>query len=146
MNKKQSGPGASIMGLAPPGSFRSVWMKTRLAGQVQDVGLRASIILCLNLKKCLGMGADGAELRGLLADQNMAAVAARPDCDAALTEHLLGLHIVQQRAVAILMMAFHLADHPEFGGQFRKPLFFGGFGEAFIQIGPIHRVRSVRRK
>ena len=44
------------------------------------------------------MGAGGADLRGGGADDDVAAVAALPDLDLALFEHLGGLHIAQEGA------------------------------------------------
>ena len=68
------------------------------------------IVLCVNFKIALGMVAGGANLRGLLAHDDVTAVAALPHLDLALGEDLRHLHIVQQGTVALLVMLFNGGD------------------------------------
>ena len=76
------------------------------------------------------MIAHGADLRSGRADNDVAAVAALPDLDLALCEDGGRLHIVQQGAIALLMMALDLSDHAEAGCQLREALCLGCFGKA----------------
>ena len=71
------------------------------------------------------MGAHGADVGGLRAHDDVAAVAAFPHLDLALFEHLRGLHVVQQRAVALLVVLFDGANLAELLGQLREALFLG---------------------
>ncbi len=82
------------------------------------------------------MGAGGTDLRRLLADDNMSAVAAFPDLDLALFENLLHLDIFQQGAIAFLVVLFDLRDQTELCSQLRKAFFLGGFGKALIHVCP----------
>src|SRR5699024_10948121 len=59
-----------------------------------------SIILGLELKIGLGMGAHGANLRRGAAEVDVAAVAALPDVLAVLLEHLALLQVLQEGQVA----------------------------------------------
>ena len=83
------------------------------------------------------MGADGAHLGSFFAHDDMTAVAALPHLDAALFEDLLGLHIFQQRAVALLVVLLDGGHAPEFGGKLGKAFLLGGDGEALIHVGPL---------
>ena len=83
------------------------------------------------------MVAGGTDLRGLLADDDVSAVAALPDLDLALGKDFGHLDVVEQRAVALLMVAFDLADQAEACGQLREALFFGGLGKAGVHIRPL---------
>lgn len=49
------------------------------------------------------MVADRTYLRGLGACYDMATVPALPDLDATLLKYLMGLHVLQQRAVSLLV-------------------------------------------
>ena len=61
------------------------------------------MVLCLlvvfgvDLKVALGMGAGGADLRCLGAGDQVTAVAALPDFNAALLENLGGFHTLKER-------------------------------------------------
>ena len=76
------------------------------------------------------MGADGAEHGGLGADDDVAAVAALPHLDGALLEDLLGLDVVQQGAVALLVVLLDLGHQAELGGELGEALVLGGLGKA----------------
>ena len=69
-----------------------------------------SIILFPDFEIALRVVADRADLRRLGADDQMAAVAALPDLDAALFKDLRGLDIVQQRTVRSLIILGILHD------------------------------------
>ena len=71
------------------------------------------IILRVNFKVALGMVAGGADLRGLLAHDDVTAVAALPYLDLTLGKDLRHLHIVQQGTVALLMVLFNGGDQAE---------------------------------
>ena len=75
------------------------------------------------------MVAGGADLRRLRADDDVPAVAALPDLDLALFKDLRRLQIVQQGAVALLMVLLDLGDQAEALRQLREALFLGGLGE-----------------
>lgn len=64
------------------------------------------------------MGADRANLRGLGADDDMAAVPAFPHLDFALFKNRYRLHVPEQRAITLLVMLLNGADHTELGSQF----------------------------
>ena len=65
------------------------------------------------------------------------AVAAFPHLDLALREYLGHLHIVEQGAVALLVMLFNGGHKAELGGQLREALLVGGLREALVHIGPL---------
>ena len=62
------------------------------------------VILSLHLEVCLRMRAYRADLGSLLADHNVAAVAALPDRIAFLGEYQAVLHIRQKLSVSLLML------------------------------------------
>ena len=94
--------------------------------------LSASIILGGNFEKALRVGADGADLGRLGADDDVSAVAAFPDLYLALFEYLRGFEVVEQRAVALLMVLFDGGDHAELDRERVKALFLGGLGKALV--------------
>ena len=71
------------------------------------------------------MLADGADLGGCRTDDDMAAVAALPDGDAALGKDLHGLHVVQELAVALLVDLLDGGHAPELLGQLMEALLVG---------------------
>ena len=95
------------------------------------------IVFCVNFKIALGMVAGGANLRGLLAHDDVTAVAALPHLDLALGEDLRHLHIVQQGTVALLVMLFNGGDQAETLGQLMKAFLIGSFGKAIVHIRPL---------
>ena len=88
-----------------------------------------SVIFHADLEISLGMGADRAGLRCGGVHHDMAAVPALPNLDLALLEDLLGLHVPEQGAAALLVMLLDLGRHAEFGGQLRETLLLGGLGK-----------------
>lgn len=80
------------------------------------------IVLGPDLEVGLGMLADGADIRGCRADNNMSAVAALPDGDAALGKDLQGFHVVQELAAALLMHLLNGGHAPELLGQLMEAL------------------------
>ena len=76
------------------------------------------------------MDAGGADLGGLGAHDDVAAVTALPDLDLALLEDLSGLHVLQQGTVALLMMLLDGGDQAELGGKSLEAFLLGGLGEA----------------
>ena len=82
------------------------------------------------------MVADGADLGGLGADDDVAAVAAFPHLHLALGEDRLGLDVVQQGAVALLVVFLDGGHATELGGQLGEALGLGGAGEALVHIRP----------
>src|SRR5699024_7726416 len=62
------------------------------------------VILSLHLEVCLRMSAYRADLGSLLADHNVAAVAALPDRIAFLGKYQAVLHIRQKLSVSLLML------------------------------------------
>ena len=83
------------------------------------------------------MGTGGAKLGSLGAYHEMAAVAALPHLDLALGEDLGGFHILQQSAVALLVMLFNGGDQAELGSQLGETLLLGGLGETGVHVGPL---------
>ena len=83
------------------------------------------------------MVADGADLGGLGADHDVAAVAAFPHLNLALGKDLFGFDVVQQGAVTLLVMLLDGGHTTELGGQLGEALGFGGAGKAFVHVGPL---------
>ena len=78
------------------------------------------------------MVAGRADLRRLLTDHDMTAVAALPHLDLALGKDLRRLHIVQQGTVALLMVLFNGGYQAETLGQLMKAFLIGSFGKAIV--------------
>ena len=83
------------------------------------------------------MVAGRADLRRLLTDHDMTAVAALPHLDLALGKDLRRLHIVQQGTVALLMVLFNGGYQAETLGQLMETFLVGGFGKAVVHIRPL---------
>ena len=62
------------------------------------------------------MVAGRTDLRRVGTDHNVTAVAAFPHLDFAALEDLRGLHVVQQRAIALLVVLLDGGDAPELRG------------------------------
>ena len=95
------------------------------------------IVFCPHLKKRLGVLADRADLRGLGAHDQVAAVAALPQGDAALFKDGLGLHVLQKCTVALLVGLFDGGNPPELGSQGGKALFLGFLCHPVMHIRPL---------
>ena len=83
------------------------------------------------------MVAGRADLRRLLTDHDMTAVAALPHLDLVLGKDLRRLHIVQQGTVALLMVLFNGGYQAETLGQLMETFLVGGFGKAVVHIRPL---------
>ena len=83
------------------------------------------------------MEAYRADLGGLLADDQVAAVPALPHGLASLLKDGFHLHIVEQLAIALLMGLFNGGNRTEPGGQLHKALFLRFLGEGSIHIRPL---------
>ena len=83
------------------------------------------------------MCADGAELRGLGADNDVAAVTALPNLNLALLKDLLGLHVVQESAVSVLVALLDGCNAAELGSKLLEAFFFSFLGHTVIHIGPL---------
>ena len=89
------------------------------------MALAALIILSVNLEVCLWMEADGTDVGGFSADDDVAAVAAFPNADTSLAEHLGGLDVAQQGTVALLVVLLDGRYATELLGQFMEALLVG---------------------
>lgn len=94
----------------------------------------ASIILGVNLEEALRMSAGRADLRRFRADDDVTAVAALPDLDFALLEDLSRLDILQEGAIALLMMFLDLCDEAELRCQCLEALFLGRLSKALVHV------------
>ena len=83
------------------------------------------------------MVADGADLGSLGANDDMAAVAAFPHLDLALLEDGGRLDVLEQGAVALLVVLLDGADLAELLGELGETLFLGGLGELVVHVGPL---------
>ena len=82
------------------------------------------------------MLADGAELRRIFANDDVAAVTAFPDRDVFGDEDHAAFDVFKELLVTLLMVLFDFADHAEFVGDFGKAFLLGDFGESGIHVGP----------
>ena len=57
--------------------------------------------------------------------------------DLALLEHLSGLHVMQQRAVALFVMLLDGADLAELLGKLGEAFLLGRLREALVHVGPL---------
>ena len=96
-----------------------------------------SIVLSVNLEVCLRMEADGTDVGGFGADDDVAAVAAFPDADTRLAEHLGSLDVAQQGTVAFLVVLLDGCYATELLCQFVEPLLVGLAGEAVVHVSPL---------
>ena len=83
------------------------------------------------------MEADRTYLGGFCADNDMAAVTAFPDSNAALSEHFHSLHVLQQGTVALLVVLLDSAHSTELCGKFGESFLLGFLCHALIHIGPL---------
>ena len=82
------------------------------------------------------MVADGADVGSGSADHDVAAVAAFPYLDFALGEDSGGLDILEQCAVALLVVLLDGSDQAEFLGQLGETFCVGGLCEFGVHVGP----------
>ena len=83
------------------------------------------------------MGADGADLGGLLAHHDVAAVAALPHHVPLPGEDQAVLHVGKQLAIALLVFLLDLAHQLEQVGDVVKALLPGLLGHVGIHVGPL---------
>ena len=91
----------------------------------------------MDLEVALGVIAGWADLGGLLAHHDVAAVAALPHLDLALGKDLRHLHIVQQGAVTLLVVLLDGGHQTEPLRQLVEALLLGGPGKALVHIRPL---------
>lgn len=84
-----------------------------------------SIVLRLYFKEALLMFADGAYFGSFFADMDMSAITADPDSVTLAREYNTLLDILQQAAVAFLVMFLYRCDSAEAVCYFGKSLSFG---------------------
>ena len=82
------------------------------------------------------MEAAGANLRGLLADDHVTAVAADPDAVSVAREDHAVLDVLGELAIALLVVLLDGADHAELGSNFLEAFFVGFLGHAVVHVGP----------
>ena len=68
------------------------------------------------------------------AHRDVTAVTVLPDVDLAFLKDLLGRHIFQQSAVALLVVLLNFAHCTEFRSRFREALGLGGFQEQGVNL------------
>ncbi len=95
------------------------------------------VVLLVDFEVGLRVVADRADLGGLGADDDVAAVATFPDVHLALGEDLLGLDVVQQGTVTLLVVLLDGGHTTELGGQLGEALGLCSLGKAFVHIGPL---------
>ena len=81
-------------------------------------GLCRLIVLLVDLEVGLRVVADGADLGGLGADDDVTTVAAFPHFHFALGKNFFGLDVVQQGTVTLLVVLLDGGHATELGGQF----------------------------
>ena len=96
-----------------------------------------SIVLCADFEICLGMRADGANLRGFQTGMDMTAVAALPLQLAVLQEHIAVLDVLSQLAIALLMLLLHSGNAFHHHSDGFKALFPGFLCHGGIHVGPL---------
>ena len=91
----------------------------------------------MNLEEALRMSACRTNLGSLCADYDMTAVAALPNLYLALFENLCGFYVIEQSAVAFLVVLFNLGYKSELLSELVKALLLGCLCEALIHISPL---------
>ena len=97
----------------------------------------ALVVLSVNLEVSLRMEADGTDVGGFGADDDVAAVAALPDADACLAEHLGCLDVAQQGTVAFLVVLLDGRYATELFSQLVEAFLVGLTGKAVVHVGPL---------
>ena len=83
------------------------------------------------------MVTDGADGGGLLADDDVAAVGALPDAVALAGEDDAVLDVLEELAVALLVLFLDLAHHAELGGDLLEAFFLRFLGHAGVHVRPL---------
>ena len=95
------------------------------------------IIFRLELEVALGVVTDGADRGSFLADDDVAAVGALPDAVALAGEHDGVLDVLEELAVALLVLFLDLAHHAELGSNLLEALFLRFLGHAGVHVRPL---------
>ena len=95
------------------------------------------VILLVDFKEGLRMVADGAGLRSLGADNDVAAVTAFPNLDFRFLKYLGGFNVLEQSTVTLLMTFLNCCHTTETCCKFRESLLLGSYGKALIHISPL---------
>ena len=85
----------------------------------------SSIVLCTHLEIALRVAAHRAYLGSLLAYHDMAAICALPYCIAVLREHFLVAQVLQQLAIALLVLLLYGCNAFKLLGNLYESLFAG---------------------
>ena len=88
-------------------------------------------------KVALRMCAGGTQLGCVRTDDDMTAVAAFPYLNLALCKDSGGFDVLEQRAVAFLVVAFDGGNETELGSKLGKAFFFRVLCKAVIHVGPL---------
>jgi hypothetical protein len=83
------------------------------------------------------MSACRAYFRRLFSNNDVSAIPALPNLDSASFEYFLSLYIMQQCAVALLMMLLYLPYHAELCRQFRKTFLFRSIRKSCVHVSPL---------
>ena len=83
------------------------------------------------------MSADRAFKRGVLANHDVTAVAAFPNREIAADEDNARFDVIKKLPIAFLVSLLDLGDHLELVRDFVEAFLAGGFGKAFVHIGPL---------
>ena len=102
------------------------------------------VVFLADFKECLRMGTDRANRGCFLADDQVAAVAALPHDDTGLLEGGLGFHIVQQRAVTLLVALLDGSHAPHLLRQRMEAFLVGFLSHTLIHIRPLEVLALVR--
>ena len=100
-------------------------------------GMTGLVVLRLQLEVALRMVADRANVRGLRADDDVAAVAALPDAIALAGEDEAFLDVGQELAVALLVLLLDGAHHLELLRDLLEPLLAGLASHASVHVRPL---------
>lgn len=96
-----------------------------------------SIVLGFDLEEGLRMRADRAYLRGFFAEFDVSAVTADPQLVTVTAEYDRILDVVEQLAVAFLMVTFYLSHFAHLFCDLRESLFIGGLCHLGVHICPL---------
>ena len=98
--------------------------------------MQLSIVGRLDLEKCLGMLAHGANLRRFLPDYDMAAVGTLPNGLPIAGEYQAVFHVGEQLAVTLLMLLLNLTHLVKEIGDVIETFFPRILGERGVHVGP----------
>ena len=90
----------------------------------------------MNLEIALRMCTYGTYIGSLGTNYDVTTVAALPNFNFGFLEHLSGLDILEEGAVALFVTFLDGGDHTELHGESLEAFGLGSLGEAFVHIGP----------